>query len=213
MRIFLILLLLASPVFADASLDDLMTKLESRYENLKTMEAHFTQSYQSKRFADQITEKGIVYFQRGGLMKWDYQQPEQKLFISDGTHYYYYVPQDKQVIKAPAEQGNDQHSPALFLAGRGNFLHDFKAEWADPRSGSHSVKLTPIRPQPDFKYLVVEVDPVQGYIQRLLIVDQYDNRTEFAFQQIQENPSLPSNFFAFQPPPGTDVIYQHGESN
>jgi outer membrane lipoprotein-sorting protein len=57
------------------------------------------------------------------------------------------------------------------------------------------------------------VDPVEGFIQRLVVVDSYDNRTEYTFQKIQENPSLPANLFAFQPPPGTDVIYQQGDSN
>lgn len=213
MLLLFALLLFATPVSADPNLDDLMSKLQKRYENLTALQANFTQTYQSKRFSDKMTEKGVVYLKKGGLMRWEYQQPESKLFLSDGMFYYYYVKQDKQVVKARASEKSDQRSPAMFLAGRGNFLKDFHAEWSDPRAGSHVVKLTPVTEQPDFQYLIVQVDPVEGFIQRLVVVDSYDNRTEYTFQQIQENPSLPANLFAFQPPPGTDVIYQQGDSD
>jgi outer membrane lipoprotein carrier protein len=145
-------------------------------------------------------------------MKWEYREPEPKTFVSDGLYYYYYVPEDKQVVKAPVHAGGDQRSPTLFLAGRGNFLTDFRYEWADPRQGSHLVKLTPIKDQSDFQSLILDVDPVSGLILRLVVVDEYDNRTEYRFTQMQENPQIPANFFAFQPPPGTDVIFQQQEA-
>ena len=141
-------------------------------------------------------------------MRWEYREPEKKLFISDGIMYFYYVPEDKQVVKSPVDKDVNQQSPALFLAGRGDFTKDFKAEWADPRPGSNLVKLIPIRKQPDFQYLIIQVDPVRNLILRLLVVDALDNRTEYQFTNIQENPPLPSNFFVFQAPPGTDVIFQ-----
>jgi len=205
------MMLTASAHAADAPLQKLMELLQHRYENLESMKAHFTQSYQSKRFSDRMSEKGVVYFRKGGLMKWDYQVPEKKLFVSDGRYYFYYVPADKQVIKASAQE-DLEHAPTLFLAGRGNFLKDFRAEWADPRPGTHLVKLIPFRKQPDFQYMIVDIDPVRGYILRLIVVDPYDNRTEYQFDQIQENPDLPAQFFAFQPPPGTDVVYQRDQS-
>ena len=211
-RTGLLLLLLTSSSYADASLQQLMNQMQQRYENLETLKAHFIQSYQSKRFSDRISEKGVVYFRKGGLMKWEYQEPEPKIFISDGLYYFYYVPADKQVIKAAAES-DQKYAPTLFLAGRGNFLKDFRPEWADPRPDSHLVKLTPVERQSDFQYMIVDIDPVRGYIMRLIVVDPYDNKTEYKFDQIQENPDLPSSFFVFQPPPGTDVIYQRNESN
>ena len=207
----ILILFFAAAVQANPALDDLVSRLQNKYDSLEALKASFTQSYQSKRFSDRIIEKGIVYFQKGGLMRWEYQQPEKKIFVCDGNHYFFYVVEDRQVIKADAS-GEDQRSPALFLAGRGNFVKDFRAEWADQRQGSHLIKLIPVQPQPDFMYLIVDVDPVGGLILRLLVVDVYENRTEYTFQQIQENPRLPSGFFAFEPPKGTEVLYQRGEA-
>jgi outer membrane lipoprotein carrier protein len=210
-----ILLLLASVSMASAvevSPAELLAKMQKTYDTIDSFKATFSQSYQSRRFSDKIQEKGVVYFKKGGLMRWEYRQPERKIFVSDGQYYYYYVPEDKQVVKVPANQKMDQRSPTLFLAGRGNFQRDFKVSWADPRQGSHLLKLTPTSPQTDFDHLVVQVDPVRGFILRLLVVDAYDNRTEYTFQNIQENPPLPPQFFAFKAPPGTDVVFQRPEN-
>lgn len=212
MRILIVLLCLILPLQVDATVDQLMQKVQERYQTLDSFKANFTQTYLSKRFSDSLVEKGVVYFRKGGFMKWEYQQPEPKVFISDGFFYSYYIPQDKQMVKVPADQSSDQHSPTLFLAGRGNFLTDFRATLADPRPGTHLIKLVPVKPQSDFSYLIVDVDPVTGIILRLLVVDAYENRTEYSFQQIEENPQLPDNFFTFVPPPGTDVVFQRGET-
>jgi outer membrane lipoprotein carrier protein len=208
------MMLLLSPMMAsaDARLDELMQKLQKKYDTLEGFKANFTQSYQSQRFSEGLSESGIVYLKKGGRMKWQYLKPEAKMFVSDGMFYYYYVPEDKQVIKSPVLPEGNERSPTLFLTGRGSFLKDFKAEWSDPRPGSHLVKLTPLKTQSDFKSLIVDVDPVSGIILRLLVVDEFDNRTEYKFTQIQENPQFPSDFFTFQPPPGTDVIYQRSEA-
>jgi outer membrane lipoprotein carrier protein len=209
------LVFLMVPVLAstDPRLDEMMEKLQQKYQNMKSMQANFSQNYQSKRFSEGgISESGVVYLQKGGLMKWDYQRPERKIFISDGLFYFYYVPDDKQVVKSPVDH-QSQQSPALFLTGRGNFAKDFKAEWADPRPGSNLIKLTPVKPQPDFEYLIVDVDPSRHLILRLLVVDSLNNRTEYKFTNIQENPSLPRNFFVFNAPPGTDVIFQRRDAD
>ncbi len=203
------------PIFVEAEvpLNEVVNRLQSKYQNMEALQANFSQSYQSKRFTGGgISEAGVVYLKKGGLMKWEYQQPEKKTFVSDGLFYSYYVPQDKQVVKSPVDH-QSQQSPALFLAGRGNFVKDFKAQWADPRPGSRLIKLVPVKPQPDFQYLIVDVDPARDLVLRLLVVDSYDNRTEYKFTNIKENPPLTKNFFNFQAPPGTDVIFQRRDSD
>ena len=51
-------------------------------------------------------------------------------------------------------------TPAAFLAGRGDIARDFAAEFDETSSaGTTALKLTPRRPEPEYEYLVVAVDP------------------------------------------------------
>ena len=56
--------------------------VESHYRDVRTLKGQFTQTYSwgdTKR-----TESGVAYFSRGGLMRWVYLQPKDKLVVSDG---------------------------------------------------------------------------------------------------------------------------------
>jgi outer membrane lipoprotein-sorting protein len=43
-------------------------------------------------------------------------------------------------------------------------------------------------------------------VDRLTLVDAYENTTILEFSDLRENPRLPDSLFTFRPPPGTDVI-------
>src|ERR1700751_1472570 len=68
--------------------------LESRYARARTLKAAFLERYSDGKGAAQ-SESGTVYFFRPGRMRWDYESPEQKLFLVDGTNVWFYVPSDR----------------------------------------------------------------------------------------------------------------------
>ena len=49
------ILIMAATVHADHALDQLVSKLQSKYVFLDGLKASFTQSYQCRRFSDKIT--------------------------------------------------------------------------------------------------------------------------------------------------------------
>src|SRR5436189_5363049 len=60
-------------------------------------EAQFTQRFTPKGFKTAQVESGTVIFGTLPMMRWSYAQPEEKLFVFDGQHSWFYVPADKQV--------------------------------------------------------------------------------------------------------------------
>ena len=78
----------------DVALQDFVHRFEASYHAVKTIRAGFTQTYTTE--GGKQTESGVVYFARGGLMRWDYQRPQAKVFISDGKTLSLYVPEEKQ---------------------------------------------------------------------------------------------------------------------
>ena len=104
-------------------------------------------------------------------MRWEYKDPEQKLFVSDGVKIYSYVPQDKQVIVSTVN-GDDVSTSAMFLAGRGNLMRDFTPSLVDLPAGlpagSRALKLTPKSRGNDYDWLILAVDPAIDDIETLV---------------------------------------------
>src|SRR5690242_13004267 len=78
-----------------ASLDEMVRGIESRYRAVRTLRLAFTQTYQWG--GRSRVESGTAYFARGGLMRWDYREPQSKLVVSDGKRLWLYIPEEKQV--------------------------------------------------------------------------------------------------------------------
>ena len=58
-------------------------------------------------------------------MRWDYKEPEPKVFVSDGRRIYLHVPADNQVIISPVPEEDQATTAVLFLVGKGNLTRDF----------------------------------------------------------------------------------------
>lgn len=133
--IALILLLAAMP-FAPASAPDAklaVRALESRYHHAATLKAAFYERY-SDGNGGLSAESGTVYFSRPGRMRWEYESPEQKLFIVDGTNVWFYVPADRTASRAKVKDSSDWRTPLALLTGKRTF-HAFAARlmWWMPR--------------------------------------------------------------------------------
>ena len=200
-------LVLATPCHAqtpERSAKDLQRALQQRYELVLDFSADFTQTYEGGMLRTRLEERGTVLVKKPGRMRWDYQEPERKLFVSDGALLYYYLPEDRQGFVYE----NQATTPALFLAGAGDFVNDFTAAYdtvTDPPRDSVVLRLTPTRTERDFEYLTLVIDARTLAIRRLVSHDLQGGIMTFVFSNLQENLGLPDNLFTFEFPPGTDV--------
>src|SRR6267154_2320107 len=83
---------------ADPTAPELADALQRKYDTVKDFSADFVHTYQGGVLKKQLTERGTVLIKKPGKMRWDYTAPEKKLFVSDGSKLYFYIPADKQVI-------------------------------------------------------------------------------------------------------------------
>ncbi len=171
-------------------------------------------TYEGGILRKKTVEKGHVAIRKPGRMRWTYTAPEEKLFVSDGTKLYSYVPVDKQVYVATLPQGDDAAStPALFLAGRGDLARDFTASMAsiaEAPEGSVALELTPIQPEKEYESLVLVVDRDTLQWRMLVTTDRQGGRSTFAFSNMRENTGVPDREFQFSIPRGVDVITDSG---
>lgn len=182
-------------------------------------------------------ESGTVYFSRPGRMRWEYEAPEQKLFVSDGKTVWFYVPSDRTVTRAPVKQSTDWRTPLALLTGKaklgqlcetldvsaetpsvkGNVIlscrprgEKGKVKRADDTEGSDG-SLAPIDEQ--FDEVLLEVDPQSGELADVRVLQPGGIQLEYRFRNWRENLPLPESLFRFQAPPGVAIVDQTKEAD
>jgi len=193
------------------SLEQFVSQFESSYHAVRTIRADFTQTYVSG--GRTRTESGVVYFARGGLMRWDYRQPEPKLFLSDGKTLVLYIPEEKQLSRSPLKASDDIRVPFRLLLSRLELRRVFSQLEFAPNALEHQpadrvLRGYPKKPfQEDYQQVLMVISP-QFDIRRLLVTLPDQSIMEFDFDHIERDVPASRALFRFTPPPGTEVIDQ-----
>jgi outer membrane lipoprotein carrier protein len=189
---------------------DLAAALQRKYDTVRDFSADFVHSYRGGVLNRQLKESGRVLIRKPGRMRWEYEAPEEKLFVSDGSRIYFYIPQDRQVIVSAVPPDDRASTPALFLAGKGNLLRDFTASLTevppDQAPGSRALKLVPKESQSDYDWLVLMVDSKTLALRGLMTIDAQGGTSSFTFTNLKENIGLTDKPFVFQPPRGVEIV-------
>jgi outer membrane lipoprotein carrier protein len=199
------------PAYAkDAELESSIDALQKKYSRVSDLRADFIQNYSTSRRPPR-TETGVLYLRRPGMMRWEYQSPIEKLFISDGKDIYFFLPEERQVQKTMVKESRDQRLPFLFLLGRGNLKKDFsKVEWANDQkaffAGNRVLYAFPKKNIDEFSKVLMEFDPRNLQLQRVTIYDIDGSTSEFVFTNIKENTGLRAQMFSFKVPPNVEVL-------
>src|SRR5204862_4046202 len=98
---FLIAVSGRAPQAQPQSAAELAAALQKKYATVRDFSADFVQTYRGGILNRQMKDTGRVMVRKPGKMRWEYKTPEEKLFVSDGTSIYWYVPQDRQTEKRP----------------------------------------------------------------------------------------------------------------
>ena len=203
------LVVAASAQPASPSPEDLARRIQARYEGVKDFSADFEQRYTGGALKKQSTERGTVQVKKPGRMRWEYVQPERKLFVADGRLLYAYVPADKQVIVSPVPTDDQATTPVLFLAGKGHLTRDFAVSSttiAGAPAGTVAIKLVPKRREQEYDWLALVVDTGTLALRMLVAGDSQGGTSSFTFTEMKENVGLADSLFSFKIPRGTDVI-------
>jgi outer membrane lipoprotein carrier protein len=198
---------------ADSGLQQIADRVDKRYNHLTTMKANFQESYNGAGLAR--NESGELWLQKPGKMRWQYEQPSQKLFIVDGKTAFFYVPGEHQVRRMSAKKLDDFRSPLRYLLGHTKLQSEFnKLEVAaDPpkQSGDAVLQGVPKGMEDRVQRVLLEITP-NNEISRILVEELDGSTTEFQFSDIQQNVSVKPDLFHFTPPPGVEVVEgQDGE--
>ena len=203
--------------------------LEARYRDAKTLKAVFLQSYSDGSQTVQA-ESGTVYFSQPGRMRWEYESPENKLFVVDGKTVWFYVPADRTVTRAPVKESADWRTPFVLLTGKARLsqlcdqidLAEHRVGKPNhvvlrclPRGEKPAAQSAPEQddallgiatPSRQFDQVFLELDPATGELAAVRVLEPGGIEVEFRFGDWRYNLPLPELFFHFQPPEGVAIV-------
>jgi outer membrane lipoprotein carrier protein len=186
---------------------EVAASLQKKYDAIRDFSADFVHNYEGGVLRKRLSERGTVQVKKPGKMRWDYRSPEAKLFVSDGTRIYLFVPADNQVMVSPVPKEDQATTAVLFLVGKGKLSRDFNVGFAEGGGpDTYALKLEPKLPERDYDWLQVVVDRSTFQIRSLTAADRQGGRSTFLLSNFKENIGLTDKTFQFKIPRGADVI-------
>lgn len=186
------------------SAHDLAQIVDRHYNQLHSLKAGFTESYQG--LGVNRTESGTLLLLKPGRMKWDYSAPPGKLFLLDSKYAWFYSRGDAQVQRIPAKQLDDLRSPLRFLLGHTELEKELDhLKLAPGPNGQFTLTGQPKGQEKRVRRLALTVTP-NGSITSIEIEETDGALTRFTFTGEQPNVSIPPAVFHFTPPPGIPVV-------
>ena len=178
--------------------------IKDRYNRPRTMQLLFQQTYTGHGRPPR-TESGELFLRKPRRMRWEYQIPPGKLFVSDGKHIYFYSPSANRVEKMPLTESGDMRAPLAFLMGRLDFRRDFREFRTRPEGEDVHIVALPKSDRAPYTRVEFLVTP-DHRIRRLVVVGQDQSVMEFAFSEEKPNPPLAGNLFQFLVPEGAELV-------
>lgn len=186
--------------FADA--------IDHRYNGLHSMAAQFTEKYSGNGM--ERTESGTLWLKKPGKMRWEYQNPRAKIFVSDGKLAWFYVPGENQARQAQVKKLDDLRTPLRYLLGHTKLEKEFTGlslapdvKPVDP--ADRMLRGVPASMTDRVSQVLLEITP-EHRIARLVVEELDGSVTEFQFSVEQDNPVLPDGRFEFKPPAGVEIL-------
>lgn len=196
--LILVLVLIASPVFAD----DAERRLQAALKNMDNMSAEFKQTLRDED--EQIVQqsRGTLALQRPGKFSWNYTDPFEQQIVADGSELWVYDVELEQVTVKPMDEGLS-NAPIMILMKQSEVSRQFKISEVGQRKFLYWIELKPNAV--DLEYARIFIGLEDDELRAMELQDQFGQSTQIVFENLRvgvvHNPAT----FKFVVPPGVDV--------
>ena len=186
-------------------------KIQDTYATTKTLHADFQQITSSKMSGRDRLGSGTMVLAKPGLMRWDYREPNQQVFVCDGQRISMYFAKERQMMVTPAKDYLESDVTYSFFTGTGDIQRDFvvagtEEEDIGETKAAYQLKLTPKKSHAQIDFVELWVDRDTFLLNRLKVTDKFGTVTDLVFSKVTTNQEAPVSLFRFTPPEGTEII-------
>jgi len=190
----------------DLSVGEILERIEAIY-TASEFSAQFIQASTIKAMDITDSASGKLFIKYPGKMKWEYQEPETQIIVTDGDKLWMYRPADNQVMLGKASSFFSEGKGAGFLSDIRLLRKDFDIILEDIRFGDYyNLKLVPREQSWDIAYVHLLVSRKTFRITQVFTYNAYEDVTRIELKDFKFNQTFGKNFFTFNIPAGVDVL-------
>lgn len=193
-----------------AQVGDIIKGVEATYKDVTAIKADFVQITRSTMMGDETRQAGVVEIKRPRMMRWEFAEPKSS-FVTNGASMWVYTAADNQVIITEdlGAQAGGGGGMSQLLDGLDKLGELFDVEVKSQTESTLALALSP-KQEASFKRMHLELSPGDYTLQKVILVDSFDNETELAFSSVGLNPEIADSRFVFTPPADATVVNTGG---
>jgi outer membrane lipoprotein carrier protein len=180
-------------------------RLQDFLDHNRSLQAEFNQTIMSDKGQQAYSASGVLYIQRPGQFRWEYQQPYKQKIIASGKQVWVYDEDLEQITTSPQGMAI-KGTPALLLSSDDPVDKHFEVFNIGADQGLEWAELIPRDEDSQFMRIVVGFNGKE--LERLEMEDKFGQVTTFQFSQISHNPKLEKKLFSFENP-GRYEMFHH----
>jgi len=190
------------------TVEEMALKTEGKLRSIQSIQANFEQTLYPSSLSTPLKERGRFYFKKPDFMRWEYREPEKKIFLyKEGTFLIYY-PEDKELIQSALSKEVYESEVLSLLSGKKSLTSHYSVEFSpfpSENQDSWKLKLTP-KEENEYSFILLEIDEKTWLIQKAIFFDWAGNKSEFRFSQIRANLAFPQKLFELELPADVEIF-------
>ncbi len=195
-------------------LGEILSKTEANYQKIQAFTATFRQMTTSSA-AGTVTPGeavGRLYYAKPRLMRWEYDKPEQQVFVANNQFAWLYVPGENQISMFDAKKLFASPLAQTFFDGAVGLKNHFDVTLDAGQSSRNFavLKLVPKQEDPSIKLLFLWIDLQTYRISRIESQDILGNTNRITIESLSPHPSLDARLFQLDAPPMTKIFDAEG---
>ena len=196
---------------AAPDVNEVVDKVDATCSRVQDLSAQFKQIVAYRSLGTEQEGSGLFMVKRPGKIRWEYQKPEPRLFVTDGKTLWDYSPVDKQVRVQEVSQAFASRVPLSFLAGDCQLRREFTVSAVENAATRGSTRfmildLMPKHPETGIARMLLEVNLQDFTVEKTTLFDAAGNTTVIALTNLKLNSGLTDQQFTFAPPAGVTVV-------
>jgi outer membrane lipoprotein carrier protein len=192
--------------------EEAVANMERAIKAVDTLRAKFEQFHYSMSVSTPLREKGEFFFEKPDRMRWEYQDPTDKVFLFKDGVLEMYLAEENQLTRSRIPRETLESDIFGIFLGVMSFKDAYTIE-ASPfptdATHVHQIKLTP-RAEGEYSHILLEIDERTWLLRRAIFLEWTGTKREFVFSQVRTGVRLSAKTFELKVPPDCEIIDEGG---